>query len=315
MDDRGRLAAAARPRRRTGRPSGSSSPSWRADLELVARALGRRRGRTAPRCPSAPSERIGCRRPSQRVEVADDGDRRAPTAPRRRTRRPATPSISRDVRAELLVELLVAALAGQVQVELAERRREARTGRASVNALAVARSRPRARSAAAASRPATSPSKSPAGWTLARARPARRRRGRATTLRRAPGGTRARRRRRRAGARRAAGADRRGRGATMRLDVGASALTSGSSEQARRCRPTGMRDPVRPVVELVAQLVDRLLELEDRQQRARSAPRPAAAAPGRRPRGSPSRKRLARARPPSPPGAGAPRCSSRAAAA
>ena len=59
------------------------------------------------------------------VEVADDRDRARATAPRRRTPCPVTPSISRDVRAELLVELLVAALADQVQVELAERRQEA----------------------------------------------------------------------------------------------------------------------------------------------------------------------------------------------
>ena len=83
----------------------------------------RRRGRTAPRCRTTPSERIGCRRPSQRVEVADDGDRARVRRPDRE--RGAGDAVDlADVRAEPLVELLVAALHREVEVELAERRQE-----------------------------------------------------------------------------------------------------------------------------------------------------------------------------------------------
>ena len=49
---------------------------------------------------------------------------------------------------------------------------------------------------------------------------------------------------------------------------------------------TGNRHPVGAVVELVVELVERLLELEDREQVLRSPPRRRAAAPGRRSRSS-----------------------------
>ena len=57
------------------------------------------------------------------VEVADDADRAAAGA-QTANAVPVTPCDLANVRAEPLVELLVAALADQVQVELAERRRE-----------------------------------------------------------------------------------------------------------------------------------------------------------------------------------------------
>ena len=98
--------------------------------------------------PVEPSERIGCRRPSQELKSPTTETARAAGA-QTANAVPATPSMLAHVRAEALVELLVAALADQVQVELAERRQEAvrvvdreRAGRR--------RSRPRAGSRAAA---------------------------------------------------------------------------------------------------------------------------------------------------------------------
>ena len=85
--------------------------------------------------PDAPSERIGCRRPSQELKSPTTEAERADGAHTAKAT-PVAPSISRDVRAELLVELLVAALAGQVEVDLAERRREG-VGVAQRVALAV----------------------------------------------------------------------------------------------------------------------------------------------------------------------------------
>ena len=58
------------------------------------------------------------------VEVADHADRARRSAPRPRTRRRRRRPARADVRAEPLVELLVPPLAGEVEVELAERRQE-----------------------------------------------------------------------------------------------------------------------------------------------------------------------------------------------
>ena len=73
--------------------------------------------------PAEPSERIGCSRPSQELKSPTTLTDRAFGAQTAN----ATPGDAVDlphVRAELRVELLVAALAGEVQVELAERRQE-----------------------------------------------------------------------------------------------------------------------------------------------------------------------------------------------
>ena len=126
------VAARTRPRRSAAGPRSpgaygsafsSSSPSGVEDLVLVARARLDARAGTAPRCPLEPSERIGCRRPSQELKSPTTLTARRP-APTPRTRCRRRRRCSRDVRAEPVVELLVAALADQVQVELAERRRE-----------------------------------------------------------------------------------------------------------------------------------------------------------------------------------------------
>ena len=74
--------------------------------------------------PLEPSERIGCSRPSQKLKSPTTDTDRA-------RRRPDGERGARDalelahVRAEALPELLVAALADEVQVELADRRQEA----------------------------------------------------------------------------------------------------------------------------------------------------------------------------------------------
>ena len=141
----------------------------REDLELVVGALadvGQEQLPDAGRAERA--HRV--QPPVPGVEVADDRDGA-------RARRPDGERRAGDavelahVRAELGVELLVAALAGQVQVELAERRRNAYGSRI-VNVPARG-SRPRARSAAAARRPRPRPRRRRRGGP-ARARPARR---------------------------------------------------------------------------------------------------------------------------------------------
>ena len=99
------------------------SPSGREDLVLVVRAradAGQEQLPDAGRAERA--HRVDA--PVPVVEVADDGDRA-------RARRPDGERGARDavdlahVRAEALPQLLVAALAEQVQVELADRRQEA----------------------------------------------------------------------------------------------------------------------------------------------------------------------------------------------
>ena len=135
------------------------------------------------------------------VEVADDADRARRRRPHRE--RGAGDAVElAHVRAEPLVELLVAALADQVQVELAERRQE-RVRVVDRERCRPGRSRPRAGSAAAARRLRRSPSKTPAGVDSARARPARRRRACAVIARRRRAQRADRPRRRSAGGRRA----------------------------------------------------------------------------------------------------------------
>ena len=77
--------------------------------------------------PDEPSVRIACRRPSQELKSPTTLTARAAGA-HTANAVPGTPSVLADVRAEHVVELLVAALADQVQVELADRRRERGTG-------------------------------------------------------------------------------------------------------------------------------------------------------------------------------------------
>ena len=97
------------------------------DLELVARVPRPSSGTNSSQMPEAPSERIGCRRPSQLLKsptTLTRGRSGAQTA----NVVPATPVDLADVRAELSVELLVAALARQMQVELARASAGKRTG-------------------------------------------------------------------------------------------------------------------------------------------------------------------------------------------
>ena len=70
-----------------------------------------------------PIERIACRRPSQELKSPTTLTARAAGA-HTANAVPVHALMLDDVGAEPLVELLVAALADQVQVELAERRRE-----------------------------------------------------------------------------------------------------------------------------------------------------------------------------------------------
>ena len=93
-----------------------------ADLELVARARREVRDEELPD-PGRAERAHRVEPPVPAVEVADD-------ATRARVRRPDRERDARDaveladVRAELVVELLVPALAGEPEVELAERRQE-----------------------------------------------------------------------------------------------------------------------------------------------------------------------------------------------
>ena len=135
-------------RTRTGRPCSAQLAVRRADLELVARALADAGDEQLPDARRAErAHRVQAAVPG--VEVADHRRPRARVGAQTANADAGDAVDLAHVRAELLVELLVAALAGQVQVELAERRQE-RVRVAQREALAVARSRPRARSAAAA---------------------------------------------------------------------------------------------------------------------------------------------------------------------
>ena len=211
------VARAVDDRRRLGRQLGLERE------RVGAQQRGRRPGRAARTCsasprrtpgtnssqiPDAPSERIGCRRPSHELKSPTTDDRARRRAPTPRRPRPVTPSISRDMGAELLVELLVAALAGQVEVDLAQRGQEG-VGVAQRVALAgrvldlelVAQRQRRAGDLAL-----EQPGRVALGQLDRLAAL-----GARGDLARPPGGRRARRRRRRAGARRAAGAGRPGR--------------------------------------------------------------------------------------------------------
>ena len=273
-------AAAPRRRTRTGRPAAAARRPGRGSRTCSASPRPRR-GRTAPRCRVEPSERIGCSRPSQRVEVADDADR-----PRRRR-----PDGERDaghavdlahVRAELRVELLVAALAGEVEVELAERRQErvrvAQRERAAVGvgdlelvAQRQLRARDRALEHAAGMARSSSTGSPPVGPRGDRAR---------VRAERADDDAAVRRRARPAGGAARAWSRRR-RIARSMVRTWSTVLMSWQ-RLLQQSRDPGDRDahPVGAVVELVAQLVDGLLELEDRSAAARRPPRPAAAAAG-----------------------------------
>ena len=208
-------------------------------------------GTKSSQMPDEPSERIGCRRPSQRVEVADDGDASARSAPRPRTRcRRRRRSRARARRAARRAPRGGPRI-DEMEVELAERRQErvriAQRERVAVRVLDLELVRRAAASPSAAAPPRAPPGPSapPRRPPAARAPPA------------PPGGTRARRRRRRRPrARRACCAGRR----RARSRQSRPPARSGAGSR----RPES--DPVGPVVELVPELVDGLLELEDREQ-------------------------------------------------
>ena len=101
--------------------------------------------------PEPPSTRIGCRRPSQELKSPTTLTARAAGA-HTANEVPATPSMLGRMGAEPLVELLVATLADEVQIELAERRQE-RVRIAQSEAPAAGVGDVELRSAAAASRP------------------------------------------------------------------------------------------------------------------------------------------------------------------
>ena len=213
--------------------------------------------------------RIGCSRPSQQLKSPT-------TLDRARGRRP-----DREADAGHAVHL------AQVRAERARRaprggprRRGAgrgrrasagtRRGRASAYARPVGVARPRARSASGSSAPS-------AAW------PRTRRPGAALGATGSPsagahddGGrvgaaARGRPRRRPGGVRAQQACGSRWSRATRRSRSEAMVLMSAAAPSSRRAMPaTGIPHPVGAVVELVAQLVDGLLELEDRQQLARS---------------------------------------------
>ena len=119
----------AGPRSRTpsGRPCPATGRRRRGSGTCTARRR-RRRGRTAPRRRTEPSERIGSASPGPVVEVAGDPDParvRRPHGERRAGDGAARGVVAAHVRAEHLPEVLVPALADQVQVDLAERRQPA----------------------------------------------------------------------------------------------------------------------------------------------------------------------------------------------
>ena len=215
--------------------------------------------------PEAPSERIGCSRPSQLLKSPTTLTARAFGA-QTANAVPATPSTSRHVRAEPLVQLLVPALAGEVEVELAERRQE--------RVRVVERERVAVRvgdlelvARAAASRPRQLPSK----------RPARMRAGSSSTARRPSARTRDRRRVGPegadddaavvAGARPSRWCGSGGRAGRSRSSFVPSTVTrrSGSSRAGARCRRPGFA-PSRAGCRARSAARRRLLELEDREQ-------------------------------------------------
>ena len=81
-------------------------------------------GRNSSQTPLDPSDRIGCSRPSHELKSPTTETARALGA-QTANAVPRDALVLDDVRAELLVELLVAALAHQVQVDVAQRGQEA----------------------------------------------------------------------------------------------------------------------------------------------------------------------------------------------
>ena len=118
-----RWPAAPRSAKAIGSAFSRHTPSCAEDLELVPGARRRRRGRTAPRRRDEPSERIGVPAPVPVVEVAGDAHAAGVGRPdrERRTADPAAGGVvGPDVRAEHVPQVLVPALADQVQVDLAQ---------------------------------------------------------------------------------------------------------------------------------------------------------------------------------------------------
>ena len=91
--------------------------------ELVVRAGRRPPARRAPRLPSAPSERIGCSRPSQKLKSPTTLTERAFGA-HTANAVPATPSISRTCAPSRSYSCSWRPSVAEVEVELAERRQE-----------------------------------------------------------------------------------------------------------------------------------------------------------------------------------------------
>ena len=130
---------------------------------------GRRPGTNSSQMPDDAERAHRVQAPVPGVEVADDADRARGRRPDRERRAGHAVELA-HVRAEPRVELLVAALAREVQVELADRRRE-RVGVAQRERVAVRIARPRARSRSGSDAPSIRPSNSPPGAPARARRP------------------------------------------------------------------------------------------------------------------------------------------------
>ena len=106
----------------TGSALMRSCPSWARTSNLYF-APSSTPGTKSSQIPLEPSERIGCSRPSQLLKSPTTETERAFGA-HTANAVPVTPLELANVRAEPLVQLLVAPFADEMQVELAERRQE-----------------------------------------------------------------------------------------------------------------------------------------------------------------------------------------------
>ena len=158
-DDGGVLRRELRRGTRAGRPSAAACRP-RSRSSNLYRAPGATSGEEELPDPGRAERAHRVQAAVPAVEVADHADRARRSAPRPRSATPATPSDLADVRAEAAVQLLVPALAGEVEVELADRRQE-RVRVAQHVRVARRDSAPRARSRAGAFAPAITPSKTP----------------------------------------------------------------------------------------------------------------------------------------------------------
>ena len=115
--------AGPRSRRPSGRPSGGSRRRGRGSRTCSGRRARRRAGR-APRCRWSRASASGAMRPSQKLK-SPTTETGAAAGAQTANAVPAHALELEHVRAEALPQLLVAALADQVQVELADRGQEA----------------------------------------------------------------------------------------------------------------------------------------------------------------------------------------------